>query len=272
MADAGRKEGYLFRKSEVAVERYINRRAEKQAAFFLPYLEPGMSLIDCGCGPGTITAGLAAIVSPGKVIGFDSGDDNIRLAQDFATEQEAHNVEFRVADIHEIPFPDGSFDAAFIHNVLEHLSDPIDALAEVRRVLKPGGVLGVRDVDLDGFIYWPTNPILDRYLEVFIENWKLGSGDPTMGKRLRSLITEAGFGKVSGSATYDTYGTPESVKAFCENAAKQALAPDFVERVTKTELLNKSDLEEVAEAFLTLSKNTEAFLANGHCEAVGWKE
>jgi ubiquinone/menaquinone biosynthesis C-methylase UbiE len=117
------------------------RTAESHAGFFLPQLLPGWRLLDAGCGPGTITLGLVRKVSPGQVIGVDIEESQFAKARGQA-EQEGLNIEFQKASISHLPFSDGYFDAVFSHAVLQHLTNPEAALAELRRVLKPGGLLG----------------------------------------------------------------------------------------------------------------------------------
>ena len=101
---------------------HAERTAEFQAAFFLPHLRPGMALLDLGCGPGSITTGLAAAVAPGPTTGVDN--DPVEI----------DGVEVTSADVMSLPFPDASFDAIFASALLQHLSDPLGALREARRV------------------------------------------------------------------------------------------------------------------------------------------
>jgi len=115
------------------------RTASRAAAFFLPYLRPGMQLLDVGCGPGAITLGLAQTVAPGEVVGVDIQASQVDRARALAAERRITNARFEVADINRLPFPDGSFDAVFAHTVLMHLREPVRALEEMRRVLRPGG-------------------------------------------------------------------------------------------------------------------------------------
>ena len=124
------------------------RTAEREAAFFLPRLRPGMRLLDAGCGPGTITLGLVAAVAPGEVVGLDLSPAMVTQARALAADRRVANARFEVADLQALPFPDASFDAAFESAVLEHVPDPTRAVAELRRVLRPGGVIGLRDGDL----------------------------------------------------------------------------------------------------------------------------
>jgi ubiquinone/menaquinone biosynthesis C-methylase UbiE len=123
------------------------RTAATHAKFLLPHISAGMRVLDCGCGAGSITLGLAEAAAPGEVIGIDVEPVQIERAQSLAAAQGATNVQFKVADITCLPFPDASFDAVFAHAVLYHLADPHHALKECRRVLRPTGCIGIRDID-----------------------------------------------------------------------------------------------------------------------------
>ena len=102
----------------------------------LPDLNPGMSLLDCGCGPGSTTIELAQRLAPGQVTGIDIGAESVKQAQALARDLDVSNVSFQVANVYELPFPDNSFDAVFTHVVLAHLNEPLRALREMQRVLK----------------------------------------------------------------------------------------------------------------------------------------
>ena len=99
--------------------RYLQRRGmAREAAFFLPYIRPGMTLLDCGCGPGSITLELAEALAPGEVLGIDRDSSRIEIATRLASERGVANVRFQTADVLELPFPDARFDAVFAHAVL----------------------------------------------------------------------------------------------------------------------------------------------------------
>src|ERR1700741_369822 len=126
------------------------RSLQSHGQFFLNHLTPGVSVLDCGCGPGSITLGIARAVYPGLVTGIDFGGSQIERATARATEEAVSNVTFRVADCYALPFEDNTFDRIFSNALLEHLSDPVRALKELHRTLKPGGVIGVCGPDWGG--------------------------------------------------------------------------------------------------------------------------
>src|SRR5262245_38433254 len=107
------------------------RTLQSHGQFFLGYLAPGLSVLDCGCGPGTITLGIARAVQPGAVTGVDFGISQIARATDRAAADAVANVNFRVADCYALPFEDEAFDRIFSNALLEHLSDPVRALKEM---------------------------------------------------------------------------------------------------------------------------------------------
>src|SRR5262245_3152668 len=94
------------------------RRTGRVAAFLAPHLRAGMRLLDCGCGPGSITVDLAQAVAPGEVIGIDLRGDALAQGRALARERKIANVTFQTASVYQLPYPDSSFDAAFACPVL----------------------------------------------------------------------------------------------------------------------------------------------------------
>jgi ubiquinone/menaquinone biosynthesis C-methylase UbiE len=132
-------------------ERMRSRSAEVYADFLVPHLRDGFHVLDVGCGPGSISLGLAADVSGVRVVGIDPEDD-FDAAREYAGGHGIDNVEFRCGDVYRLDFPDDHFDACLCHSMLETLDHPLDGLLEIKRVLKPDGVLGVACVEYGGLI------------------------------------------------------------------------------------------------------------------------
>jgi len=136
-------------------ERMGHRTATRSVGFLLPHLRPGMRVLDAGCGPGSITVGLAAAVALGEVIGLDRAERQLMVACERAVEAGVGNVRFVRGDVYALPFPDGAFDAVLAHALLKHLRDPLTALKEFHRVLALDGIVGIADLDW-GTLLSPT--------------------------------------------------------------------------------------------------------------------
>ncbi|MBI4312967.1 MAG: class I SAM-dependent methyltransferase [Chloroflexi bacterium] len=205
--------------SPATAARTLMRTAGQHAAFLLPYLEPGMRLLDCGCGPGTITLGLAEAVAPGEVIGIDVGGAQIELAKANAAQKGTQNVRFQVADVTKLPFEDDSFDAVYANALLMWVNEPLGALWEIRRVLRPGGLIGVRDPDGGSAVFDPGGAGLYQLWEEG-KHLVWGGRDPRTGRRNRGLLRRAGFVHSEGFADCEYVGAPEAVRAFAETQSK----------------------------------------------------
>ncbi|MBX3002161.1 MAG: methyltransferase domain-containing protein [Caldilineaceae bacterium] len=250
--------------------RMARRSAEKQAAFLLPYLRPGMRLLDCGCGPGSITIGLAKVVAPGGVVGVDIDPGEIERARQLATEQGIANVRFETGSVYELPFADASFDAAFSNALLDHLSDPVTALREMRRVLKGDGVLGVRTADRDGYLMAPTDPLLDKFGERGEKRKNTQGVSVRIGKNIRAMLREAGFAHTEGSASYDCYGSAEEVRSLAESAVDGLQAELRRSSSAADGGPDRSETEAVIAAWRAWGDSPDAFFAMSFCEGVGW--
>ena len=274
-ADKTNKAGqeYLYDDdSAMTVKYHASRTADKQAAWFLPYLEPGMTLLDCGCGSGSITEGLAKAVEPGQVTGLDMSETEIERARARAAKSKIRNIRFAVGNIYRLGFPDSSFDALFSHNVLEHVPDPRAALQEMRRVLKPGGIMGIRDCDYGGLILAPDDGFWERFIFLWEADWRRSKdGNPRMGRDLGKLLREAGFVEVTMSASYDVSSDPESRRIWVEGMLSLLTKADFVERAITGGFSTTEELESLRKAWVAWQEVPDAIIALSHFEVTGRK-
>jgi ubiquinone/menaquinone biosynthesis C-methylase UbiE len=146
---------------------HAKRSAEVEAAFLLPYLKPGLRLLDVGCGPGSITVGLAQRVVPATAIGIDRSASVIDTARAFLAERPVSNLSFEVGNIYQHRFDEASFDVIFAHQVLQHLKEPAAALKQMRKLLSPCGLLAARDVDWGSTMFFPHNEGMRRFLHLY---------------------------------------------------------------------------------------------------------
>jgi len=270
---ANQHEHYSVGYDDEAVDFFQHRRAATHAGFFLSHLRPGMSLLECGCGPGTITADLAQIVAPGRVVGTDIEGSQIDLARAHAKDKQLHNLSFEVADIYELPFPDGSFDAVFLHGVFEHLKAPSKALAEIRRVLRVGGVVGMRNGDWGGFLFAPAVPRLAQFFELVQGLVVHNGGNPRSGRDQFAQLRAAGFERIEASASYDCWTpTREATRAIASRFARYCGSPEFVAQLSSAGLAEASTTAAISEAFTRWGQLPGAFAAEAWGQAVAWKD
>ena len=215
------------------------RTAGNSAAYLVPHLRPGLTLLDIGAGPGTITADLAALVSPGRVV---------------------------VADVHALELPDDSFDVVHAHQVVQHVADPVRALAEMRRVCRPGGIVAARDGDYAGFTWYPEVPALDGWLALYRTVARRNGGEPDAGRRLLSWARAAGFTDVTPGASTWCFATPDDRQWWGRLWADRIRYSDLAGQLVDHGLATTADLERVARAWLHWADTPDGWLALLHGE------
>ncbi len=189
------------------------RRAATHAAFFTCRLRTGMELLDAGCGPGTITLDLARIVDPGSVVGFDRNADQFADAER-TVERDRLNVRFVSGNTEAMPFADSSFDVVFAHALIEHCPAPERVIAEFRRVLRPGGLVGLRSPDWGGFVLNPYPSDVAHAIQSYVELMTTNGADPYAGRKLGGLLRSSDFEGIELSASYEIYERSELIAEY----------------------------------------------------------
>ena len=250
------------------------RRTGRVAAFLAPHLQAGMRLLDCGCGPGSITVDLAQRVAPGEAIGIDLRADALAQGRALARERGITNVAFQRASVYELPYPEGSFDAAFACAVLQHLAAPLAALKEMRRVLKPGGVIGIVDGSSPITFRHPTTSLLDDWDRLRALEREHNTGRLSEALHLRALLREAGFARTQASGEMTTEAGPPA--GSIEETRRVAQHHLIRLRGVLGELAiaqgwaTKEKLEQIAEALTAWGESPDAFYARPAFTAIGW--
>ena len=268
------KEGYIHNAYGVVTKDIHGvRTADSSAAFLLSYLRKGQRLLDLGCGQGSITTGLAQAVAPGEVVGLDMEEKAINVARERAAEEGVSNVRFEVGNAYNLSFESDYFDVTYSNGVLDHLHHPGDALKEVWRVLKPGGIIGVRDVDMETAKFAPANPLLEKHVELYIRFRRHLGGDPLIGRNLRALVNNASFLKThfSSSCAVDLGHTTESIKAKVEGLIQLFTGAKVRETVIELGWADNMYFDWVEEALRTWSESPNAYGSLVWGEAIGWK-
>jgi SAM-dependent methyltransferase len=265
------REQYTMGYGPAATAIMAMRTAQSHAAFFLPHLKPGMNLLDCGCGPGTITESFAELVAPGEVVGTEIEDSHVAIARANAAKHNVANVRFETADIYELPFDDASFDAVFISAVLGNLREPIRGLREAQRVLKSGGVIGVKEFDHGGDLLYPPDPAVKKYGELYLRLRRENGHDPQTGRKIGALLIDAGFGDLKLSAAYEPFAGPQAAGGFAQVSAG-LLAEGWGEAFISRGWATRDDIKEMADAWRRFASFPGAIFAAAWCEAIARKE
>ena len=181
-------------------DMYASRSIETHFSEIKPYLTKGMLVLDVGCGPGTITLGVANEVVPGRVVGVDSEPKSIEQAVVLTEEQGVENVEFKVGDAYSLEFPDNTFDLTYSRVVVDWLRDPLAALKEQRRVTKPRAWVLMQTGLGGGGVMYPEYPCLRRLMESMRLLQDPSQDDfywNPLGKRSVEMLSKAGFMEIS---------------------------------------------------------------------------
>ena len=259
---------YTHGHGAAVLSAHSRRGAEDSAAYLLPHLNAGMDLLDVGCGPATITADLAGRVAPGRVVGLDTASGALEAARATLAERDLPaRVELSDGDVMSLPFDDGTFDVAHAHQVLQHLSDPVGALAEMRRVTRPGGIVAVRDAVYSAMAWYPEPEGMKLWRSVYMATARANGGEPDAGGRLLAWARRAGFAEVTASASTWCYATAADRAWQSETWAQRCLT-SFGPQAVELGLARRDDLETMAHAWRQWGGNQDAWFVVVHGEVI----
>ncbi|UGY94381.1 class I SAM-dependent methyltransferase [Streptomyces gobiensis] len=242
------------------------RTAANSAGYLLPWLRPGMTLLDVGCGPGTITADLAQLVAPGRVTAVDHSADILTAARAVAAERGLDQVEFRQADVHVLDFPDDTFDVVHAHQVLQHVGDPVQALREMRRVCRPGGTIAVRESDYAAMTWYPRLPALDTWQELYGRVARANGGEPDAGRRLLAWARAAGCTEIAASSATWCFATPEDRAWWSGLWADRTVGSDYARIAVDGGHTTADELARIAGAWRTWGAHPDGWFSVLHGE------
>ena len=258
---------YTHGHGEAVLRSHRWRTAQNSASYLLPHLRPGDRLLDVGCGPGTLTADLAREVSPGEVVAIDVSDAVIAEAAGYANQGGVTNISFRVGDFrHAVLDDSGKFDVVHAHQVLQHLRDPMGALATMAALTRPGGTVAVRDADYGAFIWAPADGRLDRWREVYTAVARHNGGEPDAGRCLLRWAGGAGLSNLTYSSSTWTFATPADRTWWSELWAERCVSSEFAQQAIDYGIADQTELAALAEGWRRWARHADAVFIVLHGE------
>lgn len=243
---------------------HASRTVADSAAYLLPHLRPGVSVLDVGCGPGTITADLARHVAPGPVLGLEPTDGPLEQARGHASG--LINVRFAVGDVYAIASDDNSWDVVHAHQVLQHLGDPVAALREMLRVCRPTGVVAARDADYAGMFWYPVDPRLDRWLAIYRAVAHANGAEPDAGRRLQAWARAAGARSITTTASVWSYASPAQRAWWGGMWADRILTSAITEQAVAGGFADRAELRDISDAWRQWAADDDGWFSIVHGE------
>lgn len=242
------------------------RTVENSAAYLLPYLQPGRSLLDVGCGPATITADLAQRVAPGRVLGIDAAKEIVAEARADAGPDAPFELE--VGDALALSVPDASFDIVHAHQLLQHLPDPVAALGEMSRAVRPDGVIAVRDGDYGAMSWYPEDERLERWRTLYRAIARSNGGEPDAGRHLLAWAHAAGLRDVIPTASVWCFATEADRRWWGDLWAARVTESALARQALEEDFADRRDLEDMADGWRAWARHPDGWFCAPNAELI----
>lgn len=262
---------YTIGFSESILQHLRRHTAHTHAAHLLPYLKPGLRVLDLGCGPGTLSIGLAEAIAPGELHGVDMEPSQVDLARSIAKAGGHDNATFQVGDVTGLPFDDDSFDVVHGNAILVHVPDTQAVLAEAKRVLKPGGLISAREWILENSFLAPDFEVIGDAWATLAELITADDGHPNIGRDLKRHLLEAGFSDVRPTASFTSYTTEEDIGYFSRVIESWFFSADVRASATAYGVATQQQLDNLEQALKRWMSHPGAFGAVAYGEVIAHK-
>lgn len=255
---------YTHGHAEPVLRSHRWRTVDNSAAYLLPHLRDGQAVLDVGCGPATITADIARRFPASTVVGIDPVEEVLDGVGDVPA-----NLTLQVGDILAGDLPADSFDVVHAHQVLQHLTDPVEALRQMARVCRPGGIVAVRDADYAAMTWAPAVPDMDRWLDAYRRAHRGNGSEPDAGRHLLGWARQAGLTDVTASASVWCFATPEDRTWWAGLWADRITAPQsLLSRQLRDQGQSPADLERMAASWRSWAALPDGWFAVLHGELI----
>jgi ubiquinone/menaquinone biosynthesis C-methylase UbiE len=207
-------------------------------------VKQGWKALDLGCGPsGTLELLSERVGPPGQVTGLDVNPVHVAQARALVRERSLENVEIVEGNARSTGLPSASFDLVHARLVLVNIPDPADVVAEMTRLVRPGGWIVGEEADTDIHLCYPPHPAWDRLVEIFRAAYQHDDADPRLGRRLPELLRQAGLVDVGVEARADVYpaGHPR-------RTIRLDLVQSMRSKILERELIDERGLHELDRA------------------------
>jgi SAM-dependent methyltransferase len=260
---------YTHGHQDAVLRSHRGRTAENSAAYLLPHLTPGSSLLDVGCGPGTLTADLAAQVTPGRVLAVDASADVVDEARTHAEERGIDNLDVVAGDFRDLDARHGGFDVVHAHQVLQHLREPVGALRDMARLARPGGLVAARDGDYGAMAWAPASESLDRWREIYMAVTERNGADANAGRHLLGWAQAAGLRDIVYTTSTWTFATPEEREWWAEMWADRVVSSSLADQAVDYGVASADELADIAEGWRAWATQPDGVFVVVHGEILG---
>jgi SAM-dependent methyltransferase len=261
MSQSAEPGNYIHGHSAAVLSAHARRTAAAFVPYLIPHIQPHHSILDVGCGPGTISADLAALAPSGCVTCLDPSETALDAARAVARERGLTNMRFVRGEVEKLPFGE-EFDVVHAHQLVIHTKDAREAIQEMRRVLKPGGILASKDMIISSMAWYPPLPGLDVWRRAMVGSMALTGADPDTGARTKDAAVNAGFalGGIRCSVGSWCFASDEDVRWWGTSVADRlAEGAELRGRVVEGGFLTEREVDEGVDAWRRWAKDPSAW-------------
>ena len=244
------------------------RTLANSTPYILPHIAPHMQILDIGCGPGSISVDFARHVPQGHVTGIEYVPEPLEQARSLAASEGIANITFQTGDIHALPFAANSFDIVHVHQVLQHIKDPVLALREMRRVARSGGVVAARESA--DYVWFPENEGVRAWWTLTEKLSAVKGCTACPGRFIHVWAREAGFEprQIRTSAGAWCFSSPEERADWGGSMEERAKDSGLARMAVEAGLATKEDLEAMARGWRTFVEDDNGWFSVLHGEII----